>query len=120
MPIGQRKPGRINNNTKSEEDESLFDEEAWKDWKPKSYEKSIADFNRDLQGGINDLQELVQDFNGSVGDEDSLETERFKGELSSLIENLSAKTEGEDRKMKEVSKSMSEKEGEDVEIKKNP
>jgi len=132
MPLGQRRSGGWNNNI-PEPEESLFDEEAWKDWKPRSYEESVSEFNKNVQGGLEDLQEMIQDFDGTIGDEkhediqfysnlygnlleimekDSSEVCRFKGDLARLNDNLSDKTEGEDRRMKEVSKLMAELEDE--------
>jgi len=120
----------------------MFDEEDWAGWEPPSKKQVDEHFTHSFRNGVKDVQDMVEEFDGKIGDEKYEEIQHYKNIYSDLLSlfdddfqeegrreerrivinlkqglelannNLVEKVEGEDREIKAVSKLMAELEEE--------
>ena len=60
-PLGSRKRPQ-------EEEPPIFDQAAWGDWRPTSKEQAVADYRSSMRRGVQDVKDMVENFNGKRGD----------------------------------------------------
>jgi len=142
-PLGNRGEGAWGSKRNQRQEEPyMFDEEHWAGWEPSSKKLVYERFSHSFRNGVQDVQDMVDEFDGIKGDEKYEEIQHYKNIYSDLLSlfdddfqeeerreerrivinlkqglelannNLVEKVEGEDREMKAVSKLMAELEEE--------
>lgn len=143
VPLGSRKRNNLGRGVTvtREHHQPLFDPVAWQDWKPSTQKETDTKFLSHAKNGVAGVADMVDSFQGTMGDEqykeitfysevfgklidlmkeDFMDGEQYgnnqldavKAELDSVGGTLVEKVEGEDRTMKDISKKMSELEDE--------
>ena len=70
------------------EEDSIFDQKTWRDWRPKSRDQTVAEAREYFRRGVDDVRDLVERFNGKRGDADHEEVLFYGNTQKQLLEML--------------------------------